>query len=265
MGGHFASNWRLELGITSDNMEIGAASLRAQSQEIRLYTGSKFMVGAMSALSIPAGASSMLASSIRQIYRMGSDANAWVDGHITDLQKSENPSISRTGRVLEKAKEGFAMGYMSSVVIIAAGQFLLGNTGAALASMGTAVVLANPVAMTCAAVGAIFYGWAALSEEEQDQVVANLASGFAMGTEIIRGIIEYVAKLMKKLSEGSWSGSIKEMLSSWGDGLSDFFGDAGEAVVDFKDAIQQKVAAARKRGFSEAPAADGVSSPESAG
>jgi hypothetical protein len=190
---------------------------------------------------------------------MGTDANAWVDQHITELQKSENAGVSRTGHVLEKAKEGFAIGYMSSVIIIAAGQFLLGNTGAALVTMASAAVLANPVAMTCAAVGAIFYGWGALKEEEQDQVVASLASGFEMGTEIARSIIEFVVKWMKKLSEGSWSSSIKEMLSSWGD----FFGDAGEAVVDFKDAIQQKLAAARQRGFSEALTTDAASPPES--
>ena len=196
------------------------------------------------------GAGSLLDAAIRQIYRAGADANAWVDGHIKELKQSDVPGIARTGRVLEAAKQGFALGYMTSVVVIAAGQFLLGNTGAALMSMASAAVLANPVAMTCAAVGAIFYGWAALSKAEQDELLGSLAEGLELGKELIKAIVVRVAELMGEFSEGSWSASIRGTLSVWGAGISSLVGDAGEAVVDIKSSILQKVDEARRRGFS---------------
>ena len=141
------------------------------------------------------------------------------------------------------------MGYLGSVIIIATGQLLLGSAPAALITAASAAVLMNPVATTCAAIGAIFYGWQALNDEEKDEILNQLAQGFETGKEIIRSLVEFTANKMKEFSEGSWSKSLKEKLSDWGDDISSWVGNTGESVVDIKDSLIDKLATARKRGF----------------
>ena len=53
---------------------------------------------------------------------------------------SENVTISRTGRVLEMAKLGFGIGYLTSVVVIAVAQLLLGNLEMFIFVKGTAPI-----------------------------------------------------------------------------------------------------------------------------
>lgn len=93
--------------------------------------------------------------------------NTYLNDHIQNLKGSDNPTISRTGHVLEMVKFGFGVGWVTGVAVIATGQLILGNSFlATTATLVTAPV--NPIAMTCAAIGAVYFGWNALSEEEKD-------------------------------------------------------------------------------------------------
>ena len=99
---------------------------------------------------------SPIAEAVAALYGMGVAINDYLDRHIEEMKGSENPTASRTGAVLEMAKFGFGVGYLSSVVVISVGQYLLGNTLAAITTVATAATLTNPIAMTCAAVGAVY-------------------------------------------------------------------------------------------------------------
>jgi len=123
----------------------------------------------------------------------------FFDRHITDMKGSTNPTIERSGHILEAAKTGFGIGYFSSVAIIATGQVIMGQTAAALAEIAAAGALANPVAMTCGAVGAILYGYAALSEREKAQLWKTVSDGLQMGIELVKSIIGFVIDTAKKL------------------------------------------------------------------
>ena len=78
---------------------------------------------------VPGGgfALSGMVLAIKTLYGIAGAINEFIDDHIEKLKASDNPLIASTGRVLEGAKYGFGVGYVSSVAIIAVGQVLLGN------------------------------------------------------------------------------------------------------------------------------------------
>ena len=119
---------------------------------------------------------------------MAVEINEYLDKHIADMKGSENPTISRTGRVLEMAKFGFGIGYITSVVVIAAGQLLLGNPLVAINKVVASATLSNPIAMTCGAIGAVYYGWGALSDIERNEILDKLSRGLDVGIELIKSI-----------------------------------------------------------------------------
>jgi len=142
---------------------------------------------------------SLVAKAVAGLYGIVSGINDYMDRHIEDMKASSNPTIEKTGRILDGAKYGFGLGYLSSVTIIAVGQFLLGNTLTAVSTVATAATVSNPIAMTCAAVGAILYGWAALSDEERNDILDKLARGLEIGVELIKAVIGFVIQTAKDL------------------------------------------------------------------
>ena len=84
-----------------------------------------------------------IAKAIKALYGMTSEINDYLDKHIEEMKGSENSTISPTGKVVEMAKVGFGIGYMTPVVIIAVGQWLLGNTFAAISTVASAVSSAS--------------------------------------------------------------------------------------------------------------------------
>ena len=142
------------------------------------------------AIPLAAFATSSIVSNITKIYGVATDINNWVNQHIQTMQNSENVTISRTGKVLEGAKFGFGLGYAAPIIAIATGQILLGNTFTAAAVVATAPV--NPIAMTCASIGAIYYGWGALNDVERNDILDKLSRGLEIGIELIKSIIHYV-------------------------------------------------------------------------
>lgn len=185
---------------------------------------------------------SSIASAIKGLYGMVGTINDYLDDHIQKMKRSENQTISRTGDVLEGAKYGFGLGYVTSVIIIATGQVILGNTLSAAGTLATAVTLTNPIAMTCGAVGAIYYGWGALSQAEQAEIIEKLTKGLEVGAELIKSVLNFLISTLKNLLNSkdvaAFKKYIKEYASKFGKslyeithGVADFVMDTAEATT----------------------------------
>lgn len=171
---------------------------------------------------------------IKQLYHVAGDINTWVDEHISQMKSSENPTICRTGKVLEGAKYGFGLGYIAPVIIISLGQFLCGFTLAAGKTLVTAGALSNPVAMTCAALGAIYYGWNALSDQEKTETIERLREDLEVGAELVKSIANFV---IAKTNEMLSSENLKELKGFISDSAHAF----GKTLSDVTHAIKDKV------------------------
>ena len=172
------------------------------------------MVAAAVPLQVGGFALSAMAKAVQALYGMAGEINEYLDKHIMDMKGSDNPTISRTGRVLEMAKLGFGIGYITPVLIISVGQLLLGNTLAAIGTLATAVTLTNPIAMTCAAIGAIYYGWSALSEEERNEMLDKVSKGLEVGVELINSVVRFVCDKTKDLLSSKNFEEMKEYVGS---------------------------------------------------
>ena len=175
---------------------------------------------------------SPIAEAVAALYGMGVAINDYLDRHIEEMKGSENPTVSRTGAVLEMAKFGFGVGYLSSVVVISVGQYLLGNTLAAITTVATAATLTNPIAMTCAAVGAVYYGWGALSDAERNTILDNLSKGLEVGIEFIKSIIAFVVDTTKKLLSSKNFEEMKGYISSAAAVFDKTLGDVTHKITD---------------------------------
>lgn len=209
-----------------------------------------------------------MAIAIHVLYGMGAvvksaaataqGVNEFLDRHIADLKQSDNPTMASTGRVLEAAKFGFGLGYMSSIAIIATGQLLLGNTLTAVGTVAAGVTLTNPIAMTCAAVGAIYYGWDALTDKERDAILDRLSAGLEMGLELIKALIDFVVRKTKeflsskqlaefkdfiKVQAAQFGKSLYDVTHAVGDlvkGAAERAGDLAGQAVDLTSAVAKK-------------------------
>lgn len=185
-----------------------------------------------------------IAEAVSMLYGMGKAVNDYIDNHIEDMKGSENPTVSRTGAVLEMVKFGFGIGYLSSVVVIAAGQFILGNSLAAVTTVATAATATNPIAMTCAAVGAIYYGWGALSDAERNTILDNLSKGLQIGIELIKSIVSFVIDTTKNLLSSKNFEEMKGYISSaanvFGKTLGDVTHKLSDVVSDTFDVFRKK-------------------------
>lgn len=187
---------------------------------------------------------SPIVSAIKALYHIGCEINAWLDEHIQNLKKSDNPVIAATGKVLEGAKFGFGVGYAASVALIAVGQFLLGNTFAAVSTVASAAALSNPIAMTCAATGAIYFGWKALSDKEREQILDHLAGGLNLGVELIRAVLEFAIRKSRELLDSSQLEAakkyIKAQAGAFGRTLYDVTRQLGDLASDSAEVIVAK-------------------------
>lgn len=166
----------------------------------------------MNAMSAPFAFSPM-EKAISAMYNMGHEIDKFLDKHIQEMKKSDNPTVERSGRVLEAAKYGFGIGYTSSIIIIAAGQLLLGNPlTTVVVTAAQAVTLSNPVAMTCAALGALMYGYAALSQKERDELLLKLSNGLEVGIEFIKSVIKFVIKAANDFLGSEYVVAIKSFI-----------------------------------------------------
>lgn len=157
------------------------------------------LLAANTVIGVGGFAVSSMVNAVASLYGVASQLNDFLDQHIQDLQSSANEAIATTGKILEGAKYGFGLGYITSVAIIAVGQLLLGNTLLAVNTVATAAVVSNPIAMTCGAVGAILYGWGALDDKERNAILDKLAHGLEIGVELIKSIVYFVINTAKDL------------------------------------------------------------------
>jgi len=186
---------------------------------------------------------SPIAQIIGVMYQITKDINDGINNLIEDMKQSENTTISRTGRVLEGAKYGFGVGYMTPVIVVAVGQLLLGNP---LHALGHAAAMAwpNPISMTCAAVGAILYGWNALTPQERDETLEKLSKGLEVGIELIKSIIHFVINKTKEILSSENVEELKKYIVSvaatFGKTLSDITRKVTDIVSDGYDTLKKK-------------------------
>jgi len=179
-----------------------------------------------------------ITAAIKALYGVANDVNAFLDEHVEAMKASDHPTISRTGRVIEAAKYGFGIGYAVPIAIIATGQLLLGNTLTAVTTVATAATLTNPVAMTCASVGAIYYGWGALSDVERDEFLEKLSTGLGIGVELIRSIIRFVIEKISALLSKENLDEIKAYISAAAEKFGRTLGDVTKTISDqIKDTV----------------------------
>lgn len=186
----------------------------------------------MIAMSILDFAATEIVQAIRKLYGIAVEVNDWMNDHIEKMKASENLTVSRIGKVLEGAKLGFGLGYIAPVIVVAVGQVLLGNNLAAVATVGTAATLSNPLAMTCAAVGAIYLGWNALSGDEKKDVLEKISAGLQVGIELIRAVVNFVIDISKDILTSKNLGEMKEHIRNVATVFGRHLGDVTGAIVD---------------------------------
>lgn len=205
---------------------------------------------------------SAMAKALQALYGMAVDINDYLDQHIKDMTGSDNPTISRTGRILEMAKLGFGIGYITPVAIIAVGQLLLGNPLTAISTVATAATFTNPIAMTCAAIGAIYYGWGALSETEREETLEKLSSGLEIGTELIKSMVNFIINKTKELLSSKNIEEITKYIESaaalFGKSLGDVTHKLSDVVSDTFHVFKKKSTIAMEKTFEAATDACGT-------
>jgi hypothetical protein len=177
---------------------------------------------------------SPLTDALRAIYGTASALNDFMDAHIAALKASDESTIALTGDLLAEARSGFMLGYVTPVAIVAVGQLLLGNPLTGLVSgVGMAV---SPVAITCAAVGAIWMGWRALKPGEQARIIETVKAGLALSGAMVTSVIEFVARHAQTLFSKPQVAVLREMVraeaASFGRSLAQVTGSAVDAVLD---------------------------------
>jgi hypothetical protein len=207
------------------------------------------VIAAKAAAVVAPAALTTMATAIKGLYGMAVEINEFMDRHIADMMASDNPTVARTGRVLEMAKYGFGLGYITSTIVVACGQIILGNTLAAGAvtaagTVATAATLTNPIAMTCAAVGAIYYGWGALSDVEKTEILDKLSKGFEVGVELIKSIVGFIVDKTKELLSSKNLEEMKKFIGAaaetFGRTLSDVTHQISDRLSDSFEFIKKR-------------------------
>lgn len=153
--------------------------------------------GAQLAFNVAGFAMTSMAKTVKSLYGATNSLNDFVNQHIAAMKASQEESIASVGRVLEGAKQGLFLGYAAPVVLIATGQLLLGNPLSAVGTVWSAATLSNPVSSTCAAIGAIWLGWEALSDLEKQALTDKLSQGFSLTVSVIQQVIAFALDLLK--------------------------------------------------------------------
>ena len=156
---------------------------------------------------------SQMAKAVEALYGATKGLNAYIDQQIESMKASTDAAIATVGRFLEGAKKGLLTGYAAPVVIIATGQLLLGNPMSAVGTVVSAAAFMNPVASTCAAVGAIWFGWKALGPDEQQAVLEKLSRGFELSVALVQSVVNGALALLKSMLGSKQLLKMKALLS----------------------------------------------------
>lgn len=141
--------------------------------------------------------------------------------HIDTLKGMDNALANRCGLVLESASLGFGIGAELGLVVLGLGQAILGNPLTAPAT----VAAASPVVVTCAAIGAIHYGWNAMSESEREMVAERVGSAFNVGVELVRTLgrftLDAIKSIMSRQNFEELKKYVRVAAATFGNRLSD--------------------------------------------
>ena len=176
-----------------------------------------------------------IVAAIKALYGATKAMDEYMEDLVASMKRSANRTIEASGRVLEAAKLGFGLGFAIPVAIIAIGQLILGHPFLAAATVLTSPV--NPLAMTCAAIGAIYFGWAALTEDERISIIERISTGLEMGAELLRSVVAFVAAKCKEFLSPE---SIAEFKRFIGDAAS----LVGRTLADVTRSLADKAATA---------------------
>ncbi|MEQ9444755.1 MAG: hypothetical protein RJS98_04265 [Rhodospirillaceae bacterium] len=219
---------------------------------------------------MPVIAAATMVSAIGSLYGVAGDINDFIDKHISSLKQNEDETIAITGNVLGGVKTGFGMGYLGSVTLMSTGQLLLGNPLNAIATVGTAATLTNPVAMTAASIGAVYFGWNALTTAQKDSILDKLAEGLEVGVEFIKSVIRFAVGLMKELLNSKQVKQLKKYIkvqaALFGRSLydvthqlRDFCSTTAENIGRKASAVRQATSATSRKAYTAAKGTwDGV-------
>lgn len=174
----------------------------------------------------------VMVDAITALYQVAVDINEFLDGHIDEMKRNASATVRATGAVLEGAKFGFGVGYVAPLVLMSIGQLILGNPLAAGVTVLSGLALSNPIAMTCGATGAIFYGWKALSEEERNGIVNRVAEVFEIGVEFIKAVVGYLLNTLRSLISSEVMGEFKRFVTETANGFGRSFGDISRSIKD---------------------------------
>lgn len=158
--------------------------------------------------------------------------NIWFKDHFDHLKASEIEAVSQVGTVLDGATAGFGIGYFSSTAVIAAGQLMLGNTLEGAVAVGSSALFSNPVAATCASIGAVYYGYHALSDEEREKFLSALEDGLEVGKEFIKSLISYVETSLTRLVNSETLQSLRAYVSEYAAFFGKNIADITRSVSD---------------------------------
>lgn len=182
-------------------------------------------------------------TAIRGLYGVVGDINDFIDAHIEALKRSSNETIRATGRILEGAKFGFGIGYSTPLMLTAIGQMILGNPLAAAGAVATGATLSNPLAMTCGAIGAIYYGWTALTESERNQIISRIVEAFSVGTELVKAVAGYVLSTLGEFLSNEKLETYKKFIADsagyFGRTLGDVTCSIKDRASDFIDVVSE--------------------------
>lgn len=158
---------------------------------------------------------------LSNLYGFAAPAAEFIVQHIDTLKQLDNALANRCGFVLEAATQGFGIGGEIGLLVIGLGQTILGNplAGASVASA------ANPVVLTCAAIGAIHYGWNAMSDDVRSQVAQRVGHAFNVGVELIltlgRFTVDAIKAIMSRQNYDELKRFVRDAAASFGNRLSD--------------------------------------------
>ena len=182
--------------------------------------------------SLPFVPSNSIVDAIKALYGVASGINDFIDKHIDELKNHTNETINATGRILEGAKAGFGIGYITPLILTATGQLILGNSLNATLIVASGLTFSNPLAMTCGAIGAIFYGWQALSEEEKNAILARLTAAFEVGVELIKSMISFVISSLGSILSKEKLAEFKNFVASAAENFGKTLADITRDIKD---------------------------------
>lgn len=160
------------------------------------------------------------------------ERSRFVAKHLDELERAENEAIARTGFVLRRSHEGFGLGYKVPLAIIAIGHAMLGVDLAVV----TPLLASNPAAFTCAAVGAVYYGYQAMTDHERTELHRRVGEAIGVGIELIRSIAEFCITTLKTLLDTETMAKLKtavaEAAAYFGTSLASITGSFADKLLE---------------------------------